>query len=440
MIKLVYVKRGDMMKKLLISLLSVGMLLGIFGVIGLNNTGSPNLMEETVQADTNNSDNRTINYEVYKENSNTLSPMNTLFTKSAKVYANDDGTYKVTVTGRVANLGSLDVSTIDGQTPKVTNNGNNHVDISFNVDSLNDLDKDIPATIQTKLLNFQVDQQNVTFRFDLSTLDSSGTNSSFADSLNKITNAENNITNTANNVKGLLDNLNSNSNSGENIISTPTTTDDNSTTKTNSDTNDSSKTVLKELTYKVAKNNGDGSLISPYFTNTAKVMENPDGTYYVEVTVKYPKKFGNKAFEINSINHQKPFNFTFKSEGDSNYITFDFPINKITDLSNLIPGNITLNVPDFGLNKDLGFILDFDSLNPSDLSNLLNSSDTSGLLSDLSSLSKISDIKPVTTSTSNKSTNTLPKTGNETNYILMAIGGVVLVLWIVLLKGTYFKH
>ncbi|KRK42103.1 hypothetical protein IV63_GL000351 [Companilactobacillus crustorum] len=440
MIKLVYVKRGDMMKKLLISLLSVGMLLGIFGVIGLNNTGSPNLMEETVQADTNNSDNRTINYEVYKENSNTLSPMNTLFTKSAKVYANDDGTYKVTVTGRVANLGSLDVSTIDGQTPKVTNNGNNHVDISFNVDSLNDLDKDIPATIQTKLLNFQVDQQNVTFRFDLSTLDSSGTNSSFADSLNKITNAENNITNTANNVKGLLDNLNSNSNSGENIISTPTTTDDNSTTKTNSDTNDSSKTVLKELTYKIAKNNGDGSLISPYFTNTAKVMENPDGTYYVEVTVKYPKKFGNKAFEINSINHQKPFNFTFKSEGDSNYITFDFPINKIADLSNLIPGNITLNVPDFGLNKDLGFNLDFDSLNPSDLSSLLNSSDTSGLLSDLSSLSKISDIKPVTTSTSNKSTNTLPKTGNETNYILMAIGGVVLVLWIVLLKGTYFKH
>ncbi|HCD07220.1 MAG TPA: hypothetical protein DEQ50_02950 [Lactobacillus sp.] len=440
MIKLVYVKRGDMMKKLLISLLSVGMLLGIFGVIGLNSTGSPNLMEETVQADTNNSDNRTINYEVYKENSNTLSPMNTLFTKSAKVYANDDGTYKVTVTGRVANLGSLDVSTIDGQTPKVTNNGNNHVDISFNVDSLNDLDKDIPATIQTKLLNFQVDQQNVTFRFDLSTLDSSGTNSSFADSLNKITNAENNITNTANNFKGLLDNLNSNSNSGENIISTPTTTDDNSTTKTNSDTNDSSKTVLKELTYKIAKNNGDGSLISPYFTNTAKVMENPDGTYYVEVTVKYPKKFGNKAFEINSINHQKPFNFTFKSEGDSNYITFDFPINKIADLSNLIPGNITLNVPDFGLNKDLGFNLDFDSLNPSDLSSLLNSSDTSGLLSDLSSLSKISDIKPVTTSTSNKSTNTLPKTGNETNYILMAIGGVVLVLWIVLLKGTYFKH
>lgn len=429
-----------MMKKLLISLLSVGMLLGIFGVIGLNSTGSPNLMEETVQADTNNSDNRTINYEVYKENSNTLSPMNTLFTKSAKVYANDDGTYKVTVTGRVANLGSLDVSTIDGQTPKVTNNGNNHVDISFNVDSLNDLDKDIPATIQTKLLNFQVDQQNVTFRFDLSTLDSSGTNSSFADSLNKITNAENNITNTANNFKGLLDNLNSNSNSGENIISTPTTTDDNSTTKTNSDTNDSSKTVLKELTYKIAKNNGDGSLISPYFTNTAKVMENPDGTYYVEVTVKYPKKFGNKAFEINSINHQKPFNFTFKSEGDSNYVTFDFPINKIADLSNLIPGNITLNVPDFGLNKDLGFNLDFDSLNPSDLSSLLNSSDTSGLLSDLSSLSKISDIKPVTTSTSNKSTNTLPKTGNETNYILMAIGGVVLVLWIVLLKGTYFKH
>jgi len=95
MIKLVYVKRGDKMKKFLISLLSVGMLLGIFGVVGLNDTGSPNVLEETVQADTNDSNNKTINYEVYKENSNALSPMNTLFTKSATIVPNNDGTYKV---------------------------------------------------------------------------------------------------------------------------------------------------------------------------------------------------------------------------------------------------------------------------------------------------------------------------------------------------------
>lgn len=450
MIELVYVKRGDMMKKLLISLLSVGMLLGIFGEVGLNNTGSPNVMEETVQADTNNSNDRTINYEVYKEGSNALSPMNTLFTKSATIYPNDDGTYKVVLTGRVSNLSGLDVLTIDGQTPKITNDGNKHESISFNINSLSDLDKDIPATVQTKLLNFNVDKQPVTFRFDLSTMDSHGLDSTFADSLNKLTNAENNITNTANGVKGLISDLksnNDNSDSNNNEIITTPSTDDTTTTatdtadKTNTDNNSEPKTVLKELTYKVAKNNGEGSLISPYFTNTAKVMQNPDGTYYVEVTIKYPKQFGNKAFEINSVNNQKPYNFSFKSEGDSNYITFDFPINKITDLSNLIPGNISLNIPSFGLDKDIGFNLDFDSLNPSDLSNLLNSSDTSGLLSDLSSLSKISDIKPVkAASTTNSDTaKTLPQTGNVTSNILMVIGGIVLVLWIVLLKGTYLK-
>ncbi|PMD73075.1 LPXTG cell wall anchor domain-containing protein [Companilactobacillus nuruki] len=425
-----------MMKKFLISLLSVGMLLGIFGSIGVN-TNSPNKMEKTVQADTTNNS-RTINYEVYKENSNSLSPMNTLFTKSASVTDNDDGTYKVTLVARVSGVSGLDVSTIDGQTPKVVNEGNNRVDISFTISDLNSLNKDIPATVQTKLLNLNVDKQNVTFKFDMSSMNSQGDNS-FTDSLNKITETENNITNGINNAKSIISDLSSNSDSNNDIIETPS---DNTTTTTKDSDNNTNdpKTVLKELTYKVAKNNGDGSLISPYFTNTAKVMQNPDGTYYVEVTIKYPKKFGTNAFEINSINNQKPFNISFKSEGDSNYITFDFPINKITDLSDLIPGNITLNVPDFGLNKDLGFNLDFDGLNSSDLSNLMNNTDISGLLSDLSSLSNISNIKPVTKNDTNKDTGTLPQTGNQANNILLIISGVVLILFVILLKGTYLKH
>ncbi|GEO64869.1 NEAT domain-containing protein [Companilactobacillus nantensis] len=434
------------MKKLLISLLSVGMLLGILSGTGVNNSSSPNLIEETVQADST-SNSKTINYEVYKENSNSLSPMNALFTKSATITPNDDGTYKVTVTGRGTNLSDLDVSTIDGQTPKISNGSNNQKNISFNVNSLDDLDKDIPATVQTKVLNLNVDQQNVTFKFDLSSMDSDG-NNSFADSLNKITHAENNITNSLNNAKSIVSDLQSNS-GNDNIISTPnddTTT--NSTTNNNNNNNSSNtdpKTILKELTYKIAKNNGDGSLISPYFTNTAKVMQNPDGTYYVEATIKYPKKFGTNAFEINSMNNQKPFNVSFRSEGDSNYITFDFPIKKLTDLSDLIPGDITMNIPDFGLNKDLGFDLNFDGLNPSDLSNLMSGTDTSGLSDLISSLGNISDLgdaKPTTASNDNpvkKTASTLPQTGNTTNYVLVVIGVLVLGLTIVLLKGTYFK-
>jgi len=437
-----------MMKKLLISLLSVGMLLGIFGVVG-NNTGTPNVIEETVQADST-SNSKIINYEVYKENSNSLSPMNTLFTKSATVTPNDDGTYKVTITGRNSNLSDLNVPTIDGQTPKVATSGHDRKDISFNIASLEDLDKDIPATVQTKVLNLNIDQQDVTFKFDSSSMYTQGANSSFADSLNRITHAENNITNSINNAKGLVSSLKSNDNN-DNIISTPT--DNQSTdTPTNTDNNNTSatkvdpKTILKELTYSIAKNNGDGSLISPYFTNTAKLMQNPDGSYYVEATIKYPKKFGTNAFEINAINGQKPFNISFRSEGDSNYITFDFPIKKITDLSNLIPGDITMNIPDFGLNKDLGFKLNFDSLNPADLSNLMSGTDTSGmsdLISSLGSISNLGDVKATPTTKSNaaakQSTNTLPQTGNETNDALAVIGVLILVLTLVLLKGTYLK-
>lgn len=446
MIKLVYVKRGDMMKKVLISLLSVGMLLGVFGGTGSNNSGSPNLIEETVQADST-SNSKTINYEVYKNGSNSLSPMNALFTKSATITPNDDGTYKVTITGRGTNLSDLDVSTIDGQTPKISNGDNNQKNISFNVNSLDDLDKDIPATVQTKVLNLNVDQQNVTFKFDLSSMYSDG-NNSFADSLNKITHAENNITNGLNNAKSIVSDLQSNDDNDK-IISTPNDdTDTNTTTNSNDSSNAnqvSPKTILKELTYKIAKNNGDGSLISPYFTNTAKLMQNPDGSYYVEATIKYPKKFGNNAFEINSINHQKPFNVSFKSEGDSNYITFDFPIKKITDLSNLIPGDITMNIPDFGLNKDLGFDLNFDGLDPSELSNLMSGVDTSGLsdlISNLGSISDLGDAKPVAANNNTatkKSAGTLPQTGNTTNYVLVVIGSLVLILTMVLLKGTYFK-
>ncbi|WP_082330700.1 NEAT domain-containing protein [Companilactobacillus heilongjiangensis] len=437
-----------MMKKLLISLLSVGMLLGIFGVVG-NNTGTPNVIEETVQADST-SNSKIINYEVYKENSNSLSPMNTLFTKSATVTPNDDGTYKVTITGRNSNLSDLNVPTIDGQTPKVATSGHDRKDISFNIASLEDLDKDIPATVQTKVLNLNIDQQDVTFKFDSSSMYTQGANSSFADSLNRITHAENNITNSINNAKGLVSSLKSNDDN-DNIISTPT--DNQSTdTPTNTDNNNTPatkvdpKTILKELTYSIAKNNGDGSLISPYFTNTAKLMQNPDGSYYVEATIKYPKKFGTNAFEINAINGQKPFNISFRSEGDSNYITFDFPIKKITDLSNLIPGDITMNIPDFGLNKDLGFKLNFDSLNPADLSNLMSGTDTSGmsdLISSLGSISNLGDVKATPTTKSNtaakQSTNTLPQTGNETNDALAVIGVLILVLTLVLLKGTYLK-
>ncbi len=433
-----------MMRKLLVSLLSVGMFLGVFGVAN-DNMDSPNAMELTVQADTNSDNTQTISYQVYDRDSDTRSNVNPYFTNSATVTPNDEGTYKVTLTARIAHVSGvtgIDVPTIDNQTPKISDSylklGKRYVDISFNVDNPSDLSETIQGTVQTKLGPINVDQVPVDFKFDSSTLAAKDNNNSLADSLQSITETENNLNNTINNAKGLIDNAKSDVANAKSILTPIVTDSDTTETNNNSSNNDSDKTVLKELTYKIAKNDGDGSFISPYFTNTAKVMQNPDGTYYVEVTMKYPKKFGNKAFQINSINNVQPYNLSFTSQGDSNYIKFNFPINKLTDLSNLIPGNISINLPDYGLTKDLGFNFDFGSLNSSELSKLTNSSNVSDTLASLSNMSKSSSVKAVDDNT--EKTGTLPQTGNQGNHALVLIGSLILVLWIILLKGTYLKR
>lgn len=433
-----------MMKKWVISLLSVGMLLGIFGVSGISNSDSPNTVEETVQADTNSNNERTINYVVYRGNSNLLSPMDAFFTKSADIISNDDGSYKVTLTAEVSNLTSLKVTAIDNQQPSVsstyTKNAKKYVDISFNIKSLSELDKPISGTVQTKLLNLNVDKATVNFKFDSSSLDGQKSNT-FLNSLKSITDAEDETKSVLNDAQNTANNIKDDLNGANDIITTPDTTSSQTTNTTTANSNQTTnnKTVIKELTYKVAKNDGDGSMISPYFTNTARVMQNPDGTYYVEMTIKYPKKFGNNAIQLNYINNEKPTNLSFTSSGDSNYLKFDFPINNLGDLGKVISGNATLNLPDFNLDKDLNFDLSFDGFNSSDISGIVSSSDVSGLLSDLSSLSNSKNIKPDKTTNDNKVLSTLPQTGEQTNTALGVIGGLLLILWIVLLKATYLK-
>lgn len=303
------------MKKWVISLLSVGILWGTFGVSGSSDLALPNSVEETVQADvSNNNDERTINYEVYKKDSSELSPADTFFTKSAEISSNDDGTYKVTITAEISNLTSLEVTAINEQNPSESasymKNDKKYVDISFNIKQLSDLEKPIDGTVQTKLINYNINKTDVSFKFDSSSLDELGPKKSFSDSLKSITDAE-----TENNSVDTTDTtILKKSKQDSNIIATP---DSSTQTENTNDNKGNDRTILKELTYKVDKSVGDGALISPYFTNTAKVIQDSNGTYYVELTVKYPKKFGNSAIKINYLNHQKPINLSFTSVGDS---------------------------------------------------------------------------------------------------------------------------
>lgn len=223
-----------MMKKTLISLLSVGMFLGLFGAVGANNNISPNVTEEqTVQADTTN-DSKTIHYEVYKDNNgsatDTLSTMNNLFTKSATIDPIDGGGYKVTLTTRDGVVSGVKSSDINGSQPTIVNDGLHHTKISFKIGGIDELNNPIKADLelQTKLLGLNLDKKPVWIKFDLSTLNGSG-NNSFADTLNKITNADNDFTNSANDVKDFVSDLKSANNGNDDILSTP---DNNTSTGT----------------------------------------------------------------------------------------------------------------------------------------------------------------------------------------------------------------
>ncbi|AUI72263.1 LPXTG cell wall anchor domain-containing protein [Companilactobacillus alimentarius] len=424
------------MKKWVISLLSVGILWGTFGVSGSSDLALPNSVEETVQADvSNNNDERTINYEVYKKDSSELSPADTFFTKSAEISSNDDGTYKVTITAEISNLTSLEVTAINEQNPSESasymKNDKKYVDISFNIKQLSDLEKPIDGTVQTKLINYNINKTDVSFKFDSSSLDELGPKKSFSDSLKSITDAE-----TENNSVDTTDTtILKKSKQDSNIIATP---DSSTQTENTNDNKGNDRTILKELTYKVDKSVGDGALISPYFTNTAKVIQDSNGTYYVELTVKYPKKFGNSAIKINYLNHQKPINLSFTSVGDSNYLRVAFPISSMMALSKDIDGNVSLNLPEFGIDKNLNFKLDFGSVNTADLTSLTNNSDLPGLLSKLGKVDSETVRSDKTDSTKNKLI-TLPQTGEQTDGALGVIGGLLLILWIVLIKETYLK-
>lgn len=428
------------MKRSLIKLLTAVMLLG--GVVTVAEYNFPTVSTTQVaQASSDTADSQNISYDVYQSGTDNIDSNSAYFTKSAKVSQNGDGTYRVTLTMNLPKLKSLTVTAIDSQTPTTStydDNGTTYQDVSFSVNSLDDLNNKIAGTLEskTKVLGVELTKSNVDFEFDTATA-SGATNSrsTLLDNLKSITDA---------------------TKSSDNAIATTPVTPDNTYTSKNIIVEDpKSKTTISKtsngqsITYKVVKNDKSDSAAANYLTNTATITPNNDGTYNVAMTVAYNKKLGDSAVNINMINNKTvdPKNVFKYTKGDNDYLKFSFNVDNLDDLSKLIPGQLSLNSPDYGLDSLLDFNLDFDGLSSLDLSKLVNTSDLSNMLNDLKNLS--SDLKSLQngtasaatdTSSANDVTQTLPKTGNDSGYILTAIGATVLLLWIILLKGTYLKN
>ncbi|MFH5811314.1 hypothetical protein [Companilactobacillus sp. FL22-1] len=167
-----------MMRKILRSLVLVGVLLGFFCMMNL-----------IVQADTVES-NQEVNFKVYKSGSNSISPVDNFFTRRAAVKANDNGSYQVSLLTKDTDFSDLNILSIDGHKPATQVKGNNLKSVSFEIDKLSDLKKSLTAVVQTKVFDSKIDQTTVTITFDFDSLRPEGAKNPAMSGLKQVTKAD----------------------------------------------------------------------------------------------------------------------------------------------------------------------------------------------------------------------------------------------------------
>ena len=462
------------MKKSIVKLLAIGMLLGgviVPATVTDNGSTTPQITTtKTAKAATTTSDSdktQTVPYQVYKTDTNTKSMSSQYFTDTATVTPNSDGTYKVTLTVKVPSIASVDILTMNGD--KVTDSatyskdGTTYQDVSFNVDKLSDLDGTLNSTMQIKVLGLGLMKPTADFKFDTSNLkdvaesDSDSDTNDDSDSstdTNTDPGTDTNTNGSGDESTGYdgdydpiiadpdKDNGSSSSDSGSNVI-----VGDPETTPSTSTSDD-----VQEIPYSVLKaDSSQGESVSTqFFTGTAKVSKNDDGTYKVMMTMTYPTSFGTQPVTIDSINGGSINADDTKTytQGGNNYMDFSFNINSMSDLDNLIPCTMTIDVSSYGFNATESVNFKFNSTSSGVAgssttgtgSSATNPSGVYGSTSDWPSSTGTDSTDPTsstdgTTPSSSTDSSTLPQTGNATNsVVLTVIGLAVASMSIVLFK------
>jgi LPXTG-motif cell wall-anchored protein len=428
------------MKKNIVKLLAIGMLLGgaVIPTTFANNGLLPQITQtQTAQAATD-TQAQTVSYDVYKTGTNNKSISSQYFTKTATVTPNGDGTYKVTLTVKIPSLASVDILTMNGQSvtdsATYSKDGGTYMDVSFNVNNLSDLDGTLNSSMKIKVLGLGLMTETADFKFDTSSLKATKpstdtTKPTTPDPTDPI----------------LTDPTGTNGGSSTNtdpstsvIIGTPVTTDSSSSTATEQD-----------IPYQVLKadpSQGE-SVSTQFFTGTAKVTPNDDGTYKVTMTMTYPTSFGTEPVTINSINGGSinPEDTKTYSQDDKNYMDFSFNVNSLSDLDSLIPCAMSIDVSNLGFNSDesVNFKFNATSSGVAGTSAVGTTGTTGTTGTGSSTYGSASDwptsgTQAASTAANPSTTNsTLPQTGNATNSIVLTVIGLaVATMSVVLFKKT----
>ncbi|WP_125565558.1 hypothetical protein [Companilactobacillus insicii] len=268
-------------------------------------------------------------YKVYKKDpTDGISMSSKYFTKNAKVTKNSDGTYNVEIKleypkdygkNAVTFTKAAGKTVSDDQTIVVEDGDNYSQTFNFTADSL---DNYIPVEMKMNIPLFDI---NMTQDANLKFTKNDGEDES-VDPADEETDGNK-------------------EDSGEEA-------DSNNENQDGEDNkNDASNVIAKEqqITYKVLKNDLSGESASAhYFTKTAYIDKNSDGTYTVEVQMEYPKNYGDGSVKIDSVNgiNLSASDVTTSNDDNNTLLSFKFKVDSLDDLKNNIPVTMTMNIAD----------------------------------------------------------------------------------------------
>lgn len=297
---------------------------------------------------------RTIDFSVLKEGTTEPSVSTQYFNQTAKVTPNDDGTYKVTIQVTIPSIAQVDIFTMGDQnvneSEQYTTDSGTYKDISFNVNDPSELGNLLTSSMRIQIPSLSMDMSpKADFKFDLDTLSAENTEepSTTDPSTEEPSTTDNNGSTEVNDATG-----------DDNDTKEPAKTSDEETQSNKaSDKTPKLQTITFDV-YKTGTNNK--SISSQYFTKTAKITPNSDGTYKVTIQVKIPSI---ASVDILTMNGKKVTDSDEYKEGSTNYQDISFNIDDVNDLKNPLESTMKIKVIGLGLmNQTADFKFDMDSL------------------------------------------------------------------------------
>lgn len=258
-------------------------------------------------------------------------------------------------------------------------------------------------------------------------------------STSSISNSSSSQTNTSS--SSVISNSNSSNNSGSSTTSgkgSSTTSNGSSAASGNNNTNNNTSgsqitnnDKITNLTYEVLQaDKKSKSAADQYYTHTAKVEKQSDGTYKITMEVKYAKDSGMtaKGFVPLTANGTKVSDISYGTDGNYYTASFSFNVPSLATLNNLVKGTIHVTVPTMSISSDFDIYYKFTGATTDNTASS-NADSTSG---DNGADSGYTETSPIGVSATNNNTKKkaatsngkLPQT-NEQQQVLLGVAGLL---------------